>query len=277
MNDRTEKLARLRRIIGRCEGTAVAFSGGVDSTLLLRVARDVLGENVLAVTVVSAVESARDVEEAGRIAAELGARWRRLDVDEREIDGFTDNPPDRCYRCKKDLFTRIAAIARGEGLGCVMEASNADDRGDYRPGMRAVAELGIASPLLEAGLSKDDVRALSRELGLEGWNRPSSACLASRIPYGEAITREKLRRIEEAEAFLRSRGFAQCRVRHHGVLARIEVEPDLVARLLEPSLREAALRRLRELGFKYVTVDLQGYRTGSLNEELSRRDSSDGA
>jgi uncharacterized protein len=185
-----------------------------------------------------------------------------------DIEGFAGNPPDRCYLCKRHLFSKIAGIARRERLSCVMEASNADDVGDYRPGMRAVRELGIMSPLLDAGLTKPEIRELLHGRGVPGWDRPSMACLASRIPYGEAITEEKLRRIDAAEDLLRSLGFARCRVRHHEGLARIEVEPEMIARLLEPEVREKVAGRLEELGFTWTTVDLEGYRTGSLNEGI---------
>jgi len=264
------KLSRLLEIVERCDSAAVAFSGGVDSTLLLSVASEVLGGRVLAVTVAAPFMPIHETGEAAEAAALIGARHITVQADMDGIVGFADNPPDRCYLCKKYLFSRIVELARSEGLACVMEASNADDRGDYRPGMRAIRELGILSPLLEAGLAKAEIRELLRGRGIPGWDRPSMACLASRVPYGETITTEKLRRIDEAEDLLRSLGFAQCRIRHHEGLARIEVEPALIARLLEPEVREMVLRRLEELGFTWITVDLRGYRTGSLNEGIAR-------
>ncbi|MDD3642964.1 MAG: ATP-dependent sacrificial sulfur transferase LarE [Candidatus Krumholzibacteria bacterium] len=270
MSDLQGKLSRLLEIVERCGSAAVAFSGGVDSTLLLSVASEVLEGRVLAVTVAAPFMPRHELHAAAEAAALIGARHITVDVDLDDIERFCANPVDRCYFCKRHLFSKILEIARREGLSCVMEASNADDSGDYRPGMRAVRELGILSPLLDAGLVKEEIRELLRGRGVPGWDRPSTACLASRVPYGEPITIEKLLRIDRAEDLLRSLGFAQCRVRHHGGLARIEVEPDMVARTLEPEMRETILKRLEGLGFAYVAVDLRGFRTGSLNEGISR-------
>jgi uncharacterized protein len=268
VTDLPRKLSRLLEIVERCDSAAIAFSGGVDSTLLLLVASEVLAERAVAVTVAAPFMPAHEAREAAGAASRIGARHITIESGMDEIEGFVNNAPDRCYRCKRHLFSKIIEVARGEGLSCVMEASNADDTGDYRPGMRAIKELGIVSPLLEAGLTKAEIRELLRGRGIEGWDRPSMACLASRIPYGETITEEKLCRIDRAEEHLRSLGFAQCRVRHHGGLARIEVETAQIARLLEPDMRGKVARRLGELGFTWVTVDLAGYRTGSLNEGL---------
>lgn len=268
MTDIAQKLQRLIGSVERCDGAAIAFSGGVDSTLLLSVAGEVLRGRVLAVTVAAPFMPARETAEASAAASRIGVRHVVVDVDMDGIEGFAENPPDRCYHCKRHLLAKIAEVARREGFPCVMEASNADDSGDYRPGMRAIDELGIMSPLLEAGLTKPEIRELLRGRGIEGWDKPSMACLASRVPYGDTITEEKLRRIDQAEEFLRSLGFAQCRVRHHERLARIEVEREMIGRLLDPDLREKAVGRLRALGFAWVAVDLEGYRTGSLNEEI---------
>jgi uncharacterized protein len=246
----------------------VAFSGGVDSTFLAGVAGDVLGDYLVAVTVTAPFISKREVEEAKAFAESRGIRHEIVDVDMGAIDHFTGNPPDRCYHCKKAIFAAIAGAAGKFGIDIVMDASNMEDALDYRPGMKALEELGILSPLREAGLTKEEIRELSHRRGYPNWDKPASACLASRIPYGEEITEAKLRRVEEAEAILAAEGFAVCRVRSHGELARIEVAPEKIGLLMEASSRARIAGRLKELGFRYVTVDIEGYRTGSLNESL---------
>ena len=262
------KLERLKEIIGSCEKAVVAFSGGVDSTLLLSVTREVLGGNMMAVTVVSSFMPDHERKEAHEIANLVGARHEIVSIDENDIEGFTDNPVDRCYICKKFLFSKILEIAGREGIECVMDASNADDTGDFRPGMKAIKELEIRSPLLEAGLTKAEIRELSRERRLPSWGKPAMACLATRVPYGEKITKKKLRQIDEAEEYLRSLGYGNCRVRHHGKLARIEVSPGRIDQLMKPGQRRQVTQHLKGLGFRYITVDLEGYRMGSLNEVI---------
>jgi len=232
------------------------------------VAREVLGDSVVAVTVTAPFISGREVVEAKAFGSSLGVRHEIVEVAMDRIDRFEENPPDRCYHCKRAVFAAIAAAAADLGIDTVMDASNVDDAADYRPGMKALGELGILSPLREAGLTKSRIRELSRLLGYSGWDRPAAACLASRIPYGEMITGAKLRRIEEAEIYLAGEGFAVCRVRSHGDLARIEVAPEMIAVLCAEPARSGTARRLKELGFRYVTVDAEGYRTGSLNESL---------
>ncbi|MBU8920560.1 MAG: ATP-dependent sacrificial sulfur transferase LarE [Bacteroidales bacterium] len=267
-NDRIEKLETLKTVLGGYQKAAVAFSGGVDSTFLLGVAREVLGERVIAVTAIASFISSREVGEARDFAASLGVRHEIIEVDLGDISLFEENPPDRCYHCKKALFSRILAVAEGLECEVVMDASNTDDTKDYRPGMKALYELEIKSPLREAGFAKSDVRAVSKELGFPGYDRPAAACLASRIPFGEDITEAKLQRVELAEAVLASEGFRVNRVRVHGDLARIEVAPEKLDDLADYAMRARISERLRDLGFRYITVDIEGYRMGSLNESL---------
>jgi uncharacterized protein len=250
---------------------AVAFSGGVDSTLLLRVAHDVLADRALAVTVAAQVHPTAELEEAGRLAANIGARHEILHLDVLELDAFRHNPPDRCYGCKKAVFTEIGRFAAERGIGRVADGTNADDAAaDDRPGLRAVAELGVLTPLRDAGLTKDDVRALSRELRLPTADKPAYACLATRFPTGTRITAAELDRVERAEAALHDLGFTDCRVRVHGDLARIEVPPQRVTELAVPEQAGAVADRLEAAGFRYVSLDLRGYRTGSMNAEEPR-------
>jgi len=246
----------------------VAFSGGVDSTFLLHAAREALGDAVLAVTAISPTYPRSEREEAVRIAREWGVAHRLVESDELTIPGFSENPPDRCYHCKKELFGILTAIARQEGYAAVCDGSNADDTRDFRPGRRAARELGVRSPLLENGLAKDAIRRLSRRFALPTADRGSFACLSSRFPYGATIDREKLARVEACEDALRGLGFRQFRVRVHDTVARIEVDPDEIPRLFDPAVADAVHARFQENGFLYVAVDLKGYRTGSMNEAL---------
>ncbi|KYO67977.1 ATP-dependent sacrificial sulfur transferase LarE [Thermovenabulum gondwanense] len=268
-----EKFKKLEEYLINLKKVLIAFSGGVDSTFLLKVCLDVLGkENVLAVTARSSTYPSRELEEAKELAKSLGANHEIIVSEELEVPGFSENPPERCYYCKKELFGKLVKIARERGFNFVLDGSNADDAGDFRPGMKAKDELGVKSPLKEAGLTKAEIRALSQKMGLPTWNKPSFACLASRFPYGERITGEKLDRVGRAEEILRGLGFSQYRVRNHADLARIEVLPEEIERFFERSLREKVVAEFKKLGFVYVSLDLTGYRTGSMNEGLKEEE-----
>lgn len=263
------KYERLQAVIRGYGRLKVAFSGGVDSSFLLKAAHDVLGDAVEGVTARSATFPLREYEEAVRFAARWKIPHRTIVSEELEVEGFADNPTNRCFLCKSELFSKIRAIVALEPGTQVAEGSNADDLSDFRPGLKAVAEQGVVSPLREAGLCKQDIRDLSRALGLETWDKPAFACLSSRFPYGEKITVEKLTAIDQAEQFLRELGFRQVRVRHHGTIARIEVDAQEIGRLLDAALRGQVDVRLKACGFTYVCVDLKGYRTGSMNDTLT--------
>ncbi|MDD5128812.1 MAG: ATP-dependent sacrificial sulfur transferase LarE [Candidatus Omnitrophica bacterium] len=264
------KLTRLKRIISGYRSCLVAFSGGVDSAFLLKVCSLVLPrEDILAVTAVSATYPKDELRKAKDLAKNIGVRLKVIKTAELDKKEFTENSISRCYFCKKELFSKLKAIARGSKLNFVLDASNISDKSDYRPGHIAKQELKIKSPLLEAGLSKEEIRKLSKLLGLPSWNKPALACLASRIPYGIRITSGLLRRIDRAEAYLIGLGFRQVRLRHHNGLCRIEVEKNQLNRLLRN--RQAIVEKLKDLGYNYITLDLEGYRTGSLNEVINEK------
>lgn len=269
-SDAHQKLEHLKAYLQSLGSLAVAYSGGVDSTFLLKVAHDVLQDQVVAVTARSESFPEREFREAVNFAAQNGIRHVNLVSEELEVEGFAANPVNRCYLCKKELFAKIKQLAQQQQLKYVAEGSNLDDNGDYRPGLQAVAELGVVSPLREAGLTKAEIRELSREMGLPTWKKPSFACLASRFPYGESITREKLGMVDQAEQFLLDQGFTQVRVRHHGTIARIEILPEEFQKLVEPGLRTLLYQTFQKIGFQYATLDLQGYRTGSMNETITQ-------
>ena len=263
------KFVRLQESFQSMGKVLVAFSGGVDSTFLLKVAQDTLGDkNVLAVTALSPLYPDRELAGVKKLIQTLGVRHRFIESNELEIPGFSENPPNRCYYCKNKLFRELLEIAKEEAIPFIVEGSTLDDDKDHRPGRVAIQELGIRSPLKETLFSKVEIRELSKELGLPTWDKPSFACLASRFPYGEEITEEALRRVDIAEDFLFGVGFKQVRVRHYGNLARIEILKEEMERLMDGSLREKVVKRMREIGYTYVTLDLQGFRSGSMNEVL---------
>ena len=262
------KYEELKNYLKSLESVAVAFSSGVDSTFLLFAAKEALGDQVLAVTASSCSFPERELNEAKAFCEEYKIRHEIVKSEELEIEGFSHNPKNRCYLCKHELFEKIRIIADREGIREVVEGSNLDDNGDYRPGLQAVAELGVKSPLREIGFSKEQIRIMSKYLGLATWNKQSFACLSSRFPYGEEITEKKLEMVDKAEQILLDLGFHQIRVRIHGTIARIEILPSEFENLINPIVRGEVYQKLKELGFSYVTMDLCGYRTGSMNEVL---------
>ena len=267
-----DKLQRLKSVIQKYHSAVIAFSGGVDSTFLSKVAGEALEKRVLLVTASSSTYPLTELEEAKALAVSMGLPHRVIVSEETDIAGFTDNPPDRCYFCKRELFSKIKAIAEQEGYDAVFEGANLDDRSDYRPGKRAINELGIISPLNEAELTKKEIREFSRQLGLPTADKPSYACLASRFPYGEKITIPKLTRVGKAEQTLRGLGFRQFRVRSHQDCARVEITPDELATAWDK--RAEISKACKEAGFVYAAMDLEGYRTGAMNETLAVKVSS---
>ncbi len=263
-----EKFDKLKSNISSLQRVAVAFSGGVDSAFLLKVAVDVLGEDVVAITAHSSTYPERELNEAIDFAKCYSIRQRVIVSEELEVEGFSDNPVNRCYICKNELYNKIKEIAKEEGAKYILEGSNYDDLGDFRPGMQAVSEHGILSPLRDALLTKKEIRLLSKEMGLKTWNKQAFACLSSRFPYGEKITHERLRMIDKAEQFLLDLGFTQVRVRFHKDIARIEISQEQFEKMLDIGLREKIYKEFKDIGFMYTALDLKGYRTGSLNEGL---------
>jgi uncharacterized protein len=262
------KLNKLKNILGNMDSALIAYSGGVDSTFLLKVAYDVMGEKVLAVTANSEVQSENEIKEASDIIADIGARYLVIETNEMQDENYKANAIDRCYHCKKILFSDLIKVAEEQNIDFILEGSNADDLSDYRPGLKAIEELKIRSPLKEADLTKDEIRSLSKSMGLPTWNKPAFACLASRIPYGTEITNDKLRRVDKAEFYLRSLGFYQVRVRDHGDIARIEVLSSEFEKLFSNGLIEEITANFKEIGYLYVTLDLEGYKTGSMNKVI---------
>ncbi|MBZ9607651.1 ATP-dependent sacrificial sulfur transferase LarE [Clostridium estertheticum] len=263
------KFQKLKEILQDLESVAVAYSGGVDSTFLLNVAADVLGNRVIAITAKSSTYPEREFKEAVKYIEGIGAKHIVIISEELEIEGFAKNPVNRCYFCKKELFSKIRKVADDNNINAVLDGSNADDASDYRPGMKAAKELKVISPLKDAGFTKNDIRVLSKRFGVPTWDKPAFACLSSRFPYGNEITVKKLSMVERAEQFLLDLGFRQIRVRHHGDIARVEVNVEERNKFFNIEMMDKVGNELKSIGFKYVTLDLLGYRTGSMNEVLS--------
>lgn len=266
--DLLEKLKRLQNNLEKLNSVAIGYSGGVDSTFLTKIANDVLGENAIAITARSSIFPKKELIEAKKYTKKIGIKHIIFDFDETKIKIFTKNPVNRCYFCKKELFTQIKHIAKENHISYVADGSNIDDESDYRPGMKALKEIGIISPLREVGLTKAEIKSLSKEMKIKIWDKPSNACLASRFPYGVEISKSRLSQVEKAEIFLSSYGIPQLRVRYHKDIARIEVPPDCFNIIIKNS--EEINKYFKKLGFKYTTLDIKGFRTGSLNEVLQK-------
>lgn len=270
MSDLKNKFEKLQSILKEMENVLVAFSAGVDSTFLLCCAKEALNDKALAVTARSASFPQRELDESVKLAKMLKVEHLLIDSEELKNSDYRENPPDRCFYCKSDLFGKLRKIADEKGIPFVLDGANLDDTGDYRPGSKAAEELAVRSPLKEAELTKEDIRRLSKEKNLPTWNKPSFACLASRFPYGTAITEEKLAIVEQAENVLHELGFHQFRLRHHDKIARIEVTKDQLPRFLNNGISEKVISELKNLGYSYITVDLEGYRSGRMNDELKK-------
>lgn len=267
--DIKEKLKKLQDTVKTLESVVVAFSGGVDSSLAAKICYDVLGEKALAVTARSETYPAYEYEEAKKIAKEIGIAHMTIDTSELGIEGFANNPPNRCYFCKSELFGKLREIAKEKSYKNVVDGANLDDTAEYRPGLDAARELHVRSPLKECGLRKADIRQISKYLNLSNWDKPAYACMSSRFPYGEPITEEKLTLVAAAEAYLRSIGLKQFRVRHHNTIARIEALAEDIPLLLKNDRRKELVKKFKEIGYTYVTLDMEGYRSGSMNEVLN--------
>lgn len=269
-----DKYDRLKDYLASLGSVAVAFSSGVDSTFLLYAAKEALGDHAIAVTASSCSFPERELKEAKEYCQKMGIRHFVIKSEELEIEGFSHNPKNRCYLCKHELFEKIGALAKEQGINEIAEGSNLDDNGDYRPGLQAVAELGVKSPLRHIGFTKQEIRELSRYLNIPTWNKQSFACLSSRFPYGDLINEKKLKMVDRAEQLLLDMGFHQLRVRIHGDVARIELLPDEFPKFMEEKTRLSVYKKFKEYGFSYVTLDVLGYRMGSMNETLDVSDSS---
>lgn len=264
-----EKYLKLKETLKDLNKIAIAFSGGVDSTFLAKVGKEILNENAIAITVIAPMHPSKEIEEAKKLAKEIGIKHILIELEMSAIDAIENNPPDRCYVCKKRVFSEIIKEAKKYGIHNVLDGSNIDDLSDYRPGMKAIDELKVVSPLKIASLTKEDIRILSKELNLNTWNKPSFSCLVTRFPYFEKLTLEKLNIVEKAEDILRQHGFRQFRLRHHGEIARIEIGRDERVKLFDLDKLDILSKEIKSLGYKYVAMELEGYSMGNMNKTLS--------